>query len=414
MKRDVIRTAFSRLLMAIVNFVFYIYIARSLGSEFVGKVSLTILYISITSLVSGLLGGSSLVYMIPHSQQPSKLVALSWIGALFISPLTLTIIFFTHLSAPADLWILLMLSMLNIIFQNYMYILLAYEKIRQQNILSVLQLLSMLIVFISLYLWFGEKNSYEFFLISLGISYFVSTIIALRIVHEKVSISLPSWQDARRLWNYGLKTQLASLFGLLTYRTVYFFTEVNVGLSAVGLLSITFQLGEALWLFPRSVALVQFSKISNMSSLQKAISVSLVLAIITTLITIAGSMVLLVLPDEFYVFLLGKDFSGLKNIFLIMLSSFVLMACAMIFNHYHSGSGKVVRNMITSFLSFIFILISSFFLMKEYPGVEMAALLTALGYGVHFISSLTFFLLDARKFTVSWKTGIQYIFQKKN
>jgi len=417
MKKDMLRTTIARTLMGLLNLVFYVYIARTIGAAFVGKVSLTILHVSISALVSGILGGSSLVYLVPKTKRASELISLSWVGTFLMPLITLLILLLIRVVTGDMVWIVFCLSVLNIAFQNYMNILLAFEKIWLQNMLSVLQLflfVSMFLVyyaFIDKFLFFIDP--YIAFVITLGISYFVTTFIAFVYIHREIPLGKFTWEDVRSLFLYAFKTQLASLFGLLTYRTVYFFTEKHVGLAAVGFLSIGFQLGEALWILARSIALVQYSKIANMSSVRQALSVTFVLAVVTTFFTLVGGTILYLIPDSFYTFMLGKDFSGIKNVFGIMLPGFTFMACSMIFVHYHSGRGKIERNLLTSFSSFITILFLGKYFMPHFPSWVTAATITSIAYAVHWLLSFIFYWKDVRKNPFSWKEGMHVVFSKK-
>ncbi|HPG33721.1 MAG TPA: 2-oxoacid:acceptor oxidoreductase family protein, partial [Lentimicrobium sp.] len=84
MIRKIISTTASRLVIALLNLAIIWLLARKLGAEGVGTVSLVVLGISIIQMVSALVGGSALVYMVPRHPL-MQLLMPAWIWAVVVS-----------------------------------------------------------------------------------------------------------------------------------------------------------------------------------------------------------------------------------------------------------------------------------------------------------------------------------------
>ncbi len=84
MIRKILSTTAARLLIASANLGIVWLAARTLGAEGMGTISLFILGISIIQMISAMVGGSALVYLVPR-YPVVQLLLPSWLWAVFVS-----------------------------------------------------------------------------------------------------------------------------------------------------------------------------------------------------------------------------------------------------------------------------------------------------------------------------------------
>lgn len=62
---------------------------------------------------------------------------------------------------------------------------------------------------------------------------------------------------------YGFAIQIANFAQLLNYRLSYYIIEFCSGRKALGVFDLGTKLSEAVWILPKSMATVQYARISN-------------------------------------------------------------------------------------------------------------------------------------------------------
>lgn len=394
MLKIILGTAGARIINAIVSFAVIIINARMLGAEGVGTIQLVVLGITLILLVSNFAGGGALIYLIPRNDL-FKLFLPSYIWAVLSSVAGAFVLSFFGL-IPVEFTIhVLFLSLLQGLTSVHYNILLGKEKIRQFNTLSVLQVL-LLLVSLAWLFFYLKKPDVLSFIFALYFSYFLTFFLSLFSVLKFLKfIEFRGFSQAMiQMFRYGTFVQVANLLQLLNYRLGYYIIERFLGKSSLGVFSTGTQISEGLWLVGKSVATVQYAKISNHDNADFARQLTVQFVKIVFVITLAMVAVLLAIPDSFFVLVFKKDFSGLNTVILSLSGGILFMAVSTIFSHFFSGTGRHHHNTIASGIGVLLTVIFGFTLIPVY-GITGAGYTATISY----FSSLVYQVIVFKQLT---------------
>jgi O-antigen/teichoic acid export membrane protein len=161
----------------------------------------------------------------------------------------------------------------------------------------------------------------------------------------------------------GFYNQLASLSHVFSNRFNYYLLGNNLLLGVFGNAS---SLTESIWLISSSAAPIILTRISNSDDHQNNATVTFSVAKICFLVSVLFSILLLVLPNELFVYLLGKDFSHVKWLMLNLCPGILFISFATIISHFYSGKGNQKILVIANVCGFIATLATSAFLIGKY------------------------------------------------
>lgn len=402
MIRKIISTTATRFIAAIISFTIIILNSRFLGPSNVGLIGIIILDITIITTISSVFGGPSLVYFVPRKSIKSLTVISifsSFTGVLIVlivlcmckvlSINTQTLIpegFINHV---------LILSFLQSFLSNNINLLLGKEKIYWQNILSLFQIFTLIIILIYRYYLLHDItiNSWLFaFYFSIIIPLLFSLIFLLKIIIKDISIFSFDIKFFAELSKFGLILQLASLTQLFNYRLPYYFLNaffpagVRLGIFTVGT-----QVSEGILIIGKSVSMVQYARISNIENTHENGSMTVQLLKFTVLITsiILGS--LLLIPDRYYSYIFYfQSFKEVRTVLLYLAPGIIALSANMILSHFLSGIGKPKHNLQVSIAGLFVISFFSYILIPQY-GIVGAAISTSFSYLASAFCSLFLF-----------------------
>jgi len=421
--KKILGTAGSRLIITLISFIVVIINARNLGAGGVGEITLLVLGITIILLISNVVGGGALVYLIPRFDLFTILVpAYFWsflsaiIGAYALSFFDLIPRIYTHH--------VLFLSLFQSLASTNLNVLLGKEKIKQFNFISVFQVV---VLIGSLILFFFYLNRIEVisYIYSMYLAYFSSFLISAFAIRKFVNFEgFEKFDEAIiQIFKYGTYVQLANLLQLLNYRLGYFIIERFLGKPSLGVFSVGTQVSEGLWLFGKSVAMVQYSRISNSTDAVYARILTLRFIKFVFVLTFSLLAILILIPDSFFVLIFMKDFSGLHQIILSLSPGILAMSVSMILSHFFSGTGRHYHNTISSGIGLVLTLIFGFTLIPEF-GILGAGITASISYFASASYQLIVFMkitkTSARNFLLSGddisfiKNEISEIIKRKN
>lgn len=393
--QNIFRTLLSKLGSALISLFVLIISSRILGPENMGAISLIILGITIIQLVTGLLGGSNLVYMASRHHPLALLIPsylLSVIGSLAVSLLLVAFDVLPHGSAFVSygqltfvLGVLISWTLANF------NIILGKEMVKAHNLLSFFQ--SLVHLSVLLVLFYGvEQRTLNAYLEAYFMSLLLTFILSLFFIPYAVSSFKPSevYPAVKQTFRYGFMVQLSSLLQLGNYRYVYLVMKNN--LSSLGVFAVAMQVAESLWIIARSISMVQFARISNTDKPEVHILKTVFLVKLSFVATVLGLLFFFVLPTDFFGMLFGKDFSGLKPLLLILSPGILAVAMTSILSAHFSGSGKIYINTIGSFAGLVAAVLLATPLITELK-LEGAALVNVCAYTVAFLWALIVFII---------------------
>ncbi len=358
MLNKIIHTVGSRALMALANLALLLITTRIMGAEVKGQISLFILNISVLAMVSGIFSGPSLVYLTPR-QQGGSLLFLAYVWSVIV---TLSMTAFLHmygLSAgePAIYFVVIGLS--ECLLAAHLMTLLGKENVKQHNFIQVLKPFLTVAILLSIIHFRGDRSVLAFleaYGIATGLAFLVSLYLVLK---TQSSFQLDALRKTiSESWHHGLWIQIGNLAQLLNYRASYYFLELltqsdSMALVRIGIYSAAIQIAESLWLLARSVATVQYSRVSNIKDRAEALRISIRLIKFNYSVTALGCLVLALLPEIFYSSLLGEDFGSVRNLVLLLIPGIIALSVSNGISHFFAGVGDNRFNAQASVLGLI-------------------------------------------------------------
>lgn len=393
MLRNLLSTTASRLIIAIINLGIVWISARYLGAEILGTISLIILGISVIQLITAVLGGSSLVYQV--SRHPlSELLLIAWLW-IFIAGIPVWIILSLFSLIP-DGFILdvLLLAFLGSVITVNQNVFLGKEKVNLFNGMAILQSILVLIPLIYLVVYSGWLDTEAYVTsqyMSMVVCALVGTVLNLPSIKE---FSYPRTKVIIEAFSFGGYLQAASLMQLFNYRLSYYLIEKFFDRATLGVFSLGVQIAESVWIISKSMAVLLYSRLSNSRDRDYAINLTLNFIKITTIITIMILGIIVLLPDQFFIFLFQSEFSNLSSVIASLSAGIVAMAISLMYSHYFSGTGIPVHNTVSSAIGLLFTIILGLTLIPSY-GIIGAGITASSSY----ISSMVYQAIKFKKYT---------------
>lgn len=403
-----IRTIFvnfsARLAMQVMNFFTLLLTTNTLGSEVRGEISIIQLAINMIHLISDVVGGPALVYMVPRARL-SVLLFTGWSWAIVscsVVGFILTQYELMPTTYSSEILIASFLLSLNSINLN---ILLGQERMKAYNALLFLQGGLMFLTMAASIFILNHDHSLPYLEACFG-AYGGTFLLGLYFVLKEKHI--PKLTDSRPilivLFANGFFTQIATLTHQLSIRQNYYYLDnmIHDKKSSVGIYSTAISLGEAILLFSASVAAVLMSRVSNEKLTEVSRKQTLRLAKLSLAVTIPGILLFVILPPDFYTWLLGKDFSGVHRSFMTIAPGIILVSFGTVFGHFFSGTGRHYMNFLSGIFGLCITLLTVRMLVTTY-GVEGAGWSASIAYGGMSLFIFIMFMLVGRKHSGEWR-----------
>lgn len=394
MVKSIVNTVGTKFISALFNFLILLLTANYLGTEGRGQISLIIATITIVLLFANFVGGNTLVYLSPR-KPVQELLLLSYFWTLLSAAITFLILFYSHAFEFTTSLHISLLSLLFSFTSIHISILFGKEKITLANKISLTQVI-LQFFFLAFCFLVLEKIDISVFIYSLYITYGIACLTSGYYLKEffKNNFHFNLRGTLKMALGIGALAQTANIFQFLNYRLDIYLLNKFDSLSHIGIYSSAVSIAEAVLLFGGSFALVQFSKISNTEDENLSRQLTVKLTRFSFLLTLIAYLPLFIFPDDFYNFLLGKDFHGVRMLLIALAPGIILLGSSVTLSHYFAGIGKYKVNALASFSG----LISTFFLgiyfIPKY-GFIAAAWVSSVSYLVSTVVLLLAFLLKS-------------------
>jgi len=405
MLKNILGTIGTRLINALITLAVVFFNTRYLGASGVGTAGIIIFDITIIQLFTNFIGGGALIYFTPRAGVFRLFVpACLWtILTTFLAAFLLeaTQVVFPEIETiPAGyFWEVVVLALLLSLASVNFIILVGLEKVSQFNYISLLQISLLLVIL--LYQYLVLKNSeLSGYLTALFLSYLSAYLLSLGLLWRYLKpVSLKGMGKlVGQILKYGTYVQFANIFQLLNYRLGLYIVDIFSGRAAVGILYTGQQISESLWLISRSIAMVQFSRISNEDDRAYAVRITLTLAKVTWVITLGAVLILVMLPATLFAFVFGSEFEAIRPVIVSLGAGIVVLSVSIILSQFFSGINKPFHNTISSAIGLFFTVGGGLLLIPSY-GLVGAGLSASLSY---FASTLYQFIIFIRS------TGLPY------
>ncbi len=382
MLKKIIGTVGTRLITAIINFCIVIAAAKYLGAEQYGNISLLLVNIAFSILIHNFIGGGALVYLASRENN-TKLIVPSYIWAIIVAIGFTVLLVFIH-KIPEELKYHFLALAIVISFNGINNnILLGHEKIKEVNILSIIQVSTFFISFITFVFILNNKTILSY-IISLYISHtltFFTSIFFLKKLNTSFSFSsgLLSIKTTLRIFNFGKYIQLANIAQFFNYRLNYYIIDFFLGKAALGIYTAGNQISEGMWLISKSISMVQYSRISNTKDYDYAKSMTVRMIKFSFIITLLIILLALSIPSQVYVTIFGDDYAIIKMIIMSLAIGILSIALSTLFSSFFSGIGKPHHNTISSVIGLVVTASLGFTLIPRF-GIIAAGLVASAAY----------------------------------
>ena len=391
MLKKILSTVFSKILIGFLNLAILIINSKYFGSQGLGVISLIVLAISFYVLLNGIIGGGTFMYFVPRINT-SNLFIISYLWAIFSFFVFFIILNTITLVPPEYIFHVLFVSIIFSLTNVNLQIIAGKKKLNIYNLINSIQYL-LLFLSLLIFFYFANNNNLINYIYSLYISYSITYILSLFYTRQYLkSINLSSlYSDFKQVFILGIQNFFAAVTQKLNYRLSYYFIERMLNLKQLGHYSAGVQLSESTWILGRSLSFVQYSESVNINEPQKKEFLTVLLVKLSFIISVSAILVLLLIPDNFFVFLLGKDFSQIHDIISALAPGIITLSCSFIFSSYFSAVGKPRFNTFSSVAGLIVTAGSGYFLISNF-GITGAGILASLSYTVSTVYQFVIFI----------------------
>ncbi len=375
MIKKIFGTFGTRLLNALVGFVTLWFGTNFLGREAWGIGATVLVDVSLLLIAVELLSGSGLIYYTPRKSFVTLFkISYAWTFIMIAFFATTFLVLHSFLPTIYEAFIpdgygphILLMVFLYSLHNFNMNVLLGKERVGMQNILFIIQFMTQLISMI-IYIFVFEIRNANAFVYSLITGYVIVNICGF------ISI-LPYFKDnkdeeliptAKEMFNFGSMIQLSTLVTMINRRISYFVIKKTFGLGEVGVYTSGTQVSEATKLIGNSIALVQFSSISNMDDKKKAADLTITFLKLAVILTALCMVVICLIPKSIYAWIFTEEFAEIKDVLVCLSPGMVFMAANMIFSHYFSGVNLPKHNLYGSLVGLVVTIASIFILIPKY------------------------------------------------
>jgi O-antigen/teichoic acid export membrane protein len=383
----------ARALAAVINLLIAIILSQYLGPAGKGIQSLIITTITFVLVFANLVGGATLVYLVPR-HAPSLLIIPSYLWTILISIFSYIILLIFPVVDESLIIHICALSILNSFVSINTSILIGKEKISTSNLISLIQ---PVILIISLLVFFTIKDGHGIMdyiyslYFSFGLTVFVSFAYYIKHCGNIRFYNLKEYRRiAADMVRFGILNQVAHITQMLSFRLSYYVLDHYHGEAAVGVYSNGISLAESIWLIAKSISMVQYARIANSDNRVEAARLTVRLIKFSVIASLIILLPLVLLPSSFYVFIFGAGFSATRMVIWTLAVGVLFYNFSILAGHYFSGTGRYQVNAIASSLGLAASVILYFTLIPKFS-LAGAGWATSLSYLITTIILMTLF-----------------------
>jgi len=374
----VVQTFISRFLILILSFGLVIFSTNIWGSEGKGTISIVIANVAIVSFFSSVFSGSSTSYF-AHKFKIEQVLVYSYIWSLIVG-ITVPLIFNVVSIQGSFLYYLIGISILSSLLTTNISLFIGTQNIKMFNLYTVLQQL-MHVLFIAILIYFVKLKDVSVYFLAQTLCLLLLFLLSFYQIIKKCKTANFKFSKTVfiDMFEYGWKTQLSAFIQFLNYRLSFYFLGYFEGIAAVGIFSIGITFSEAIWTITRSIAVVLYSDVVNSKSKEESIvktKSSLKLSFTLMLIFVLG---IIIIPAHVYVLIFGKEFSGTKQIMLLLSPGIFAIAISDMIGYYFSAIKNLKILNIKSIIGLLITVTLSYFVIPKW-GIWGACFVTTTSY----------------------------------
>ena len=356
MIKKIFGTFGTRFLNAICGFITLWFGSHYLGDKAWGVGGIVLLDVSLLLIGVEFLAGSGLIYFTPRKSYRT-LFKISYIwSALIVAFYALMMYIFSFVPEsfshhfakffgesaefiPQGYHGMVLLLVFIYSLHNFnLTTLLGKERVGTNNILFIIQFMTQMCSMLVYIFVFDIRNA-NAFVYSLLTGYIVGYICGLTQIwpylKEKGDDSIR--ETIKEMFRFGSIIQLSTLVSTLNKRLSFLIIKGFWGDAQVGVFNAASQVSESPKMIGQSIAMVQFSKISNLTDKELAAKITIQLLKTAMVLTALCMFVVCIIPTSVYSWLFTANFAKMRVVMIALSPGVVFMAANMVFCHYFSG-----------------------------------------------------------------------------
>ena len=392
--RDFILTALTKVLILLLNFAAVIFTTQMWGSEGKGFIAIFAADISLVATFTNILTNSSVSFFLKKIGH-SPLATLAFLWTFIVSAVAAVVVAFTDASVPVLPFFVVAVLSGCITFHSSLF--LGVQKIFQYN-LATLLMSALLLVFMLAFHYFLPEIGYHAYFYAQILSYFIVLIICHFFTHRifgriRFAFSLDTFKKA---FNFGWQEELSAFMQFLNARLCFYLIGIYADMSSVGIFSVGVTISEAIWVFSRSMALVQYSKVLKMGDTAVAWLETRRVTLITLAITVFCIAVAACVPMSVFEFVFGEGFGESKIVILMLSVGIATNSVAQVLFNYFSALGRLKILLLRSSAGLVVTLALAFLLIPMW-NIEGACVVNSCSYLVSSAVLVGFFVRNRKE-----------------
>lgn len=371
-------------------------VARALGPDGRGAVSLFVVSASLGQMLLGLGAGNAAIYYINKGElTPREVVTAAHVLTLVAVAVTaaamLAIVPWAGtevLGEGVSAWLLVAAVPVLIYVATLKAVLQAMSRFLEMGIATIAQPLVMLGLVAVAY-WRWEPSPLDvagFWVISAAAP---AAIALARLGPSTIdieAIARPSWATIRKLARFGVQGESGNVLQLLNYRFDQYIVRGFVGLAGVGIYAIGVSMTEAVWLLANSVAIVLLPRLTSAGD-EDVRWMTPVACRNTMLVAAGGSIVLAVAAPIVVPAMFGHRFDDSVQALWWLLPGTVALTGSKVLTSYIFSQGRPLVNTGITCVSLVVTVAALLALVPPF-GVNGAAAASSLAYLAHLCAAL--------------------------
>ncbi|MBL7964378.1 MAG: polysaccharide biosynthesis C-terminal domain-containing protein [Flavobacteriales bacterium] len=353
---------------------------HALGAKGLGDISLVVLGMTFILLVSHVMGGGAVVYLLPRYPL-HRLLPPAYAWAIATAGIAAWILGRSTLVPEGTAVHVAALALLHALGNLHLNVLLGLQRMRLYNLLSILQAAMLAIAFVLL-LQRTDSPSVMTYIQAAYVAHgglFVLSILPVVLLRRPAPLLPAERPMLHAMIRQGGLIQGANLLQLLNYRFAYYLLDHYQGRMDLGVYSVGNQLAEGAWIGPKAMGTVLYGQVSNLSNDQEAAQRTRQALFLSVGMATLVLLVLVLLPDSLFSQLFGKEVTGLRVLLCCLAPGILAMAASQAFSHFFSGTGRNKHNLIGSGLGLLVTMAAGWYLISVY-GMIGAACTASLAY----------------------------------
>ena len=368
MFRNIYTTFATNFVSALLNLLIAVLISQTLGAQVKGEQSIILTNIVILLLFNNIIGGATLVYIVPRFDN-RRVVLYSYLWAFMLCSVAFLIIRLIPGLSNELIIHTFILTFISALASANTMILLGKEKILAKNAIHILQILSVA-VFLAIAIFALNIENIFAYIYALYFGYGSSLLLSIILLAKHWNAGQQITEIKKPLipsmFRFGFFNQLSHITQMLSLRLSYYLLLIFYGNESVGIYSVAVAIIESVWLISKSIATVQYARITNSTDEVYNLQLTVKLLRSSLLFSIMMIVGLSILPVSFFRFLFGEEFGPVKQIIMLLIPGVFFYNFYLITGHYFSGKGKYHINTVASALGLVVTLALSLILIPIY------------------------------------------------